>query len=196
MGALHVIINVKNRNHVILVFLHLNGCLPGILAQQTKQTKALFCHQYVHLRICLIISCTFLTQRFNKKIYIFFFKSLFWKFPVYNYTVGFKMNLSERTQITGVLVSYRLLSSQSHQDVCVLHVCCRPVGSFRVSSLTFSFFINNWSAFFHSELQDWNTIQGTAEAVSSQCCCILNTLSDIRLEIKLLFDVKHHVVYL
>lgn len=36
----------------------------------------------------------------------------------------------------------------------------RAIGSLRASPLTFSFSVNNWSAFIQSELQEWNPIQG------------------------------------
>lgn len=39
-------------------------------------------------------------------------------------------------------------------------VCFGAEGSLGVSPLTFSFSVNNWSAFIQSELQEWNPIQG------------------------------------
>lgn len=49
-------------------------------------------------------------------------------------------------------------------DLWLRSFCFGPKGSLWVSLLTFSFSVNNWSAFIQPQLQEWNPIQGLQRA--------------------------------
>lgn len=100
-----------------------------------------------------------------------------WVFQVHNIIL---ILIRGESGLTSSRPPHPVVLSVSSVELWLISVCFGAEGSLEVSPLTFSFSVNNWSAFIQSELQEWNPIQGLQmrrRRRRSQCSYVLFTFN-------------------